>query len=323
MSSSRILIPVLLAAALVVPGLAAAVPDESVTVTISQPDGAFVATKRSDVFLEGNPDDPFPGDGKNTFVYTITNDPTSPLPLVSFQLTPHPDAMATLGAGFIAGTGIEPVSVDIQAFEVEWNFQGPDDLIDPGETSAPLFVVSEFGPGSEDDNVVSIDGALSFDASGACLGPQVAPPQIRDPLPCTIGYWKNRAAGKQGTLQHFSDAELDAIVAGAVALSGGLFADAADLLANLGSKGKRTIEERGKQQLAATLMNLAAGTTLPDNQKCRLFNANLISSNACGDAISVGDAVAQALADVAGDNAAQHDAQECSDDINNGVGIDD
>jgi len=140
-------------------------------------------------------------------------------------------------------------------------------------------------------------------------------------LPCAIGLWKNRAAGKNGTLLWFPNGDFDSVVTAAVVLAGGLFADEADLLANLGSKGKRTIGERGKQQIAATCLNLAAGDLFPDNTKCKLFEGNSIISNGCGDNLSIGDAVNQALVDIMSDASAQHEAQECSDDINNGISV--
>ena len=124
-----------------------------------------------------------------------------------------------------------------------------------------------------------------------------------------------------GLLQFFPDPDFDTLVAEAVALSNGLFLTAADLLFNLQSTGKRSMETRGKQQLAATSLDLAAGDRFPNNQKCKLFDGNVIGTNACGDNLFVGAAVTQALTDMAGDAAAQHDAQECSDDINNDISI--
>jgi hypothetical protein len=140
-------------------------------------------------------------------------------------------------------------------------------------------------------------------------------------MPCTIGFWKNRADGKQGTLQHFPDPEFANLVTAAVALSGGVFTSSADLLTHLQSKGPRSILDRGKQQLAATLLNLAAGDAFPDNQKCKLFEGNVITTNACGTNVSVGSAVASIITGLGGSEAAQHAAQECSDDINNGIGL--
>ncbi len=52
--------------ALLIPGIAAAQPDQTATVTIQHPGGAFTATKVVNVFADGNPLDPFPGDGNFT-----------------------------------------------------------------------------------------------------------------------------------------------------------------------------------------------------------------------------------------------------------------
>jgi len=193
--------------------------------------------------------------------------------------------------------------------------------LDPGAVSEELTLQSPYGPGAVTDNVSSLDGTSGFDAPGSCVGPFVAP--TGEPLPCTIGFWKNRADGKPGTLQWFPNGDFDLVVSQAVTLSSGIFASSTELLAYLGSTGKRPIGDRAKQQLAATLLNMAAADLYPDNQKCKLFDANPIVSNACGDSITIATAVNAAKVDVNGDTAAQHEAMECLDDINNGVGIDD
>ena len=111
------------------------------------------------------------------------------------------------------------------------------------------------------------------------------------------------------------------MVNAAVALSSGIFTSASDLLFYLQSSGPRTILVRAKQQLAATLLNLAAGDLFPDNQKCKLFESNNITSNACGTGITVGVAVNAGKVDILGDTAAVHEAHECFDDLNNGIGV--
>ena len=203
---------------------------------------------------------------------------------------------------------------------MRWDWSDPN-LVNPGQVSDQLYIVSSYSPGLISDTVFSIEGNFAFDVESTCVGPLTPPTETGEALPCTIGFWKNRAAGKNGTLQWFPNGDFDAVVTEAVVLAGGLYADEADLLANLASKGKRTIEERGKQQLAATFLNLAAGNLFPDNTKCKLFDGNSIITNGCGDNLSIGDAVNQALVDIMGDTSAQHEAQECSDDINNGIGV--
>jgi hypothetical protein len=175
--------------------------------------------------------------------------------------------------------------------------------------------------GTAGGHLVSVSGEFSLDTTGTCVGPTVPPEETGEPLPCTIGFWKNRADGKQGTLQWFPNGDFDAVVNAAVALSSGIFANAADLLYYLQSQGQRSILVRAKQQLAATLLNLAAGDLYPDNDKCRLFEGNDITTNACGTGITVGVAVNYGKVDILGDVAEQHEAQECFDDLNNMIGV--
>ena len=236
--------------------------------------------------------------------------------------------------GFVDGPGVNPSAVTLDPVSaapgfdtVRYDFAA---LIPAGATSDELTIISSFGPGTVNDNIYSVEGDFASQEQAFCVGPLTPPEVVGEPLPCTIGFWKNRADGKNGTLQWFPDTDFDDVVDAAVALSGGLFSSAGadcnaagfdDLLCALGSKGKRTIEERGRQQLAATLLNLAAGDLFPDNTKCKLFEGNSITSNACGDNVGVGAVVSQALIDIVGDQAAQHEAHECSDDLNNGIGV--
>jgi len=282
---------------------------------IDEPNGAYSATKTFAVYADDDPANPAPLAGNLTYVYTITNLPTSFICIIGLDME-VPSGSVT-AAGFIPGPGIDPSATIVAPTVVEWDWLAP--FICPGEMSDAVFVQSPFGAGGVADNLVSLDGEFALDAPGTCVGPFVSP--AGEAMPCTIGFWKNRADEKPGTLQHFADPLFDQIVTAAVALSMGLFADEAALLEALGSQGQRTIQERGLQQLAALFLNLAAGDLAPENQKCKLFEGNSITSNACGTDISVGDAVNQAKVDILGDNAAQHHAQECADDINNGIGV--
>ena len=140
-------------------------------------------------------------------------------------------------------------------------------------------------------------------------------------MPCTIGFWKNRAAGKKGTLQHFDDVEFDAIVSLGTVLSGGVFVDEAALLTDLQSKGNRPPSQRARQQLAAFVLDLAAGTLYPDNQKCKLFGGNTISANACGANLTVDQALDYFFLEYAAGRFLE--AKDCADDVNNGIGVGD
>jgi hypothetical protein len=297
-------------------GTATATPDASGSTTLVEPNGLYTVTKTYEVYTASNGTNPLPLAGNYTYIYTLTNSPGSFTCLIAFEM--EVPSTSVTAAGYIPGVGVAPSSVVTGATVVEWHWTSPD-LVCPGQTSEQLYVHSPYGPGTVNDNVVSVEDEFAFDAVGTCVGPHQAP--AGEPLPCTIGFWKNRADGKKGTLQWFPGADFDAVVTAAVALSSGIFTSNADLLFYLQSQGNRPIDVRAKQQLAATLLNLAAGDLFPDNQKCKLFEGNQITSNDCGSNLSVGYAVSHGKVDLGGTTADQHDAHECFDDINNGIGV--
>jgi hypothetical protein len=287
--------------------------DQTGSVTVVDPNfGAFTAVKHVAVWSPTNTSNPCPDTTKYCYVYTITNDPGSSIDLIGFQVVVASGSVSA--AGSLGPPGVAPTTTDTSnATEVRWTFTSP--TIAAGASSEHLFISSAFAPSTQP---ATVNGDFALDAPTTCLGPAT---MTGEAMPCTIGWWKNRAEGKKGTLQHFPDPEFANLVTAAVALSGGIFTSSADLLAALTSKGPRSILERGRQQLAATLLNLAAGDAFPDNQKCKLFESNVIGTNACGTNVSVGSAVASIITGLQGDNDAQHSAHECSDDINNGIGL--
>lgn len=304
------------------PGHAIANPDadETSSTTVSDPNfGAFTAVKSAKFFREGNPDDPFPGDGANTYVYTLTNDSGSAIGLIGMGIQiPSGTANAVIDAGVLPGSGVAPSAVEIAPNDVRWSFF--DVPVQPGEVSAQLFIVSTFDPGTAN---LTVNGDFGLDAPGACgLVPVEPPAVVGTPNPCTIGFWKNRESGKKGLLQFFPDGDFDAVKAEAVSISG-VFASEAELVAALTSKGSRTTEERAKQQLSALVLNLASGTLFPDNTKCRLFFGNEVDTDGDGVAdLTVGAAFTQIeSAILSGDPALQKQAKDLADDLNNGIGV--
>jgi hypothetical protein len=322
----RLKIPYLLlvaASIAILASVASATIVDSGSGPFNEPNGLYSGVKSFTVYTHDDPGNPAPGaPGELTYVYTITNNPGSLIDLIGFNIDAPAGSVVAAGHIDDADLNTPPPSNLVNNGDgvVRWDWTSPN-TISPGQVADSLYIISAYSPGMVGDTIYSIEGDFSFDIEGGCVGPFTPPEQTGEALPCTIGFWKNRAVGKNGTLQWFPDGDFDAVVTAAVSLAGGLFADEADLLANLQSKGKRTIEERGKQQLAATFLNLAAGDLFPDNTKCKLFEGNTIVSNACGDGLTVGDAVTQALIDIVGDTAAQHEAQECSDDVNNGISV--
>jgi len=299
-------------------GTASAAPDVSGSTTLVEPNfGAYTAIKTYEVYSPTNSTNPLPLAGNYTYIYTLTNTAASFTCLIGFDME-IPSGSVT-AAGFIPGAGVAPSAVTVGTTVIHWAWLSP--TLCPGQTSEQLYVHSPYGPGTVVDTLISLSDEFALDTPGTCVGPFVPPEVVGEPLPCTIGFWKNRADGKQGTLQWFPDGDFTATVNAAVALSSGIFTDAADLLFYLQSKGPRSILVRGKQQLAATLLNLAAGDLFPDNQKCKLFEGNNVTTNACGTGITVGVSVNYSKVDILGDIAEQHEAHECFDDLNNGIGV--
>ncbi|MDP3938968.1 MAG: hypothetical protein Q8R92_12660 [Deltaproteobacteria bacterium] len=300
---------------------------------------AFIVTKTYDVFGPNDPNNPAPLAGNNTYVYTLIYTGSSCTPLgaapavIRFEIIM--DTTFATGAGYIASSsGVAPVATTIGAAAVSWDFRDPLNPgvspglrftcpAGPGEVSKQIYIQAALLPGLVSENAVSVDGQLSLDAPGTCVGPFVEPQmEDGDAMPCTIGWWKNRYDEKKGTTQYFPDPDFDQVVTAAVALCQPVFTDEADLLTQLSSKGKRSILIRGEQQLAAWCLNMAAGDLFPNNLKCKLFDGNWIIHNACGDNLTVGDALTQAISDItSGNEDLQHDAHDCADDVNNGISV--
>lgn len=281
----------------------------------------YKAIKSFEVFSDTNPDNPMAVAGNFTFVFTITNDPTSnPLAGQLIQFDVEVPMNGATAAGYLDGSGVEPSSIDIAVGVVRYNFD--TDKIDPGETSEKLYLVSPFGPGEVTDTTIGTGSNFPLaDTRSTCVGPVVAPPA----LACTIGFWKNREAEKKGLLKFFPDGDFDDVKAHAVEISS-VFSTEAELVSALTSKGNRPIEERAKQQLAALLLNVAAGDLYPSNTKCRLFiggTGTQIDTNGDGVAdLSIEAALTLIESNIlSGDDALIHAAHQLADDINNGIGV--
>jgi hypothetical protein len=281
---------------------------------------AYSALKTFEVYEDANPSNPMPSAGNYTYVYTITNDPDSNPFIGSLRVfeTATP-ASGTIDAGFIDGGGVEPSSVEIQSTVVRWHFE--TDFIDPGETSESLYLISPFGPGEITDSMAAVGSSAAIDTRTTSVGPVLAPPAVA----CTIGFWKNREDGKVGLLKFFEDGDFDLVKAEAVLISS-VFDTPADLVAALTSKGRRSIAERAEQQLAALLLNIAAGNLFPTNTKCRLFmgeKGTLLDTSGDGLADNNVEAALTLIESniLSGDPNLQAEAQAFADDINNGVGV--
>jgi hypothetical protein len=277
--------------------------------------GAYTVNYTVSVYSAENCGNPLPVAGQFTYVYSVNVDGTSQIGILNWQI-PIPNSGSVSQYTSIDGAGVNPTNITKLSTSVVWDF-GPNG-INPGETSDALVLVSPFAPGG---NIASIGGQFGLDANGPCLGPVVAP----EPITCTIGFWKNREAGKTGLLKFFPGADYDSVKAEAVAIST-VFGSVAELEAALTSSGARTIEERAKQQLAALVLDVAAGVLYPANTKCRVFlglNGTKIDLDGNGTAdITLEAALTQIESDIlSGDPALQQAAHDLADDINNGIGV--
>jgi hypothetical protein len=193
----------------------------------------------------------------------------------------------------------------------------------PG-TCEMAWVDGDRGPAScyFDDTSQSCFGCgPNNESAGSCTNTCTMPPEPPNdgvPSPCTIGFWKNRADTPMGQGQHFPDPAFDQVVAAAASLSP-LFTDSQELLDALGTKGRRSDLERAEQQLAAVLLNLAAGDLFANDDKCALFDGNEVFDNSCEGVETVGEALGLILVDM--DAGEFEHAKNCADDLNNGIGV--
>jgi len=283
-------------------------------------DALYTAINTYKVYADTNPDNPMPSPGHFTYIYKIVNDPDS-VPLVGSlrRFDTETPASGTIAAGFLDGSGVEPNDVEVQSTVVRWVFE--EDFIDPGEASEELYLISAFGPGLVTETTAGVGSAFAIDTQMTSVGPVMAPPAV----PCTIGFWKNRQFEADGLLKFFPDGQFDDVKAEAVAISS-VFSTEAELVAALTSKGARDIETRARQQLAALLLNIAAGDLYSSNTKCRLFTGEHGTEiDTTGDGIAdMNVEAALVLIEsnlLSGDEQLIADAHSLADDINNGFGV--
>jgi len=289
------------------------------TVTIEDPTFGFLSVQKDfEVFSDDNCANPVAVDGSFTYVYNL--EVLDQVGLLQFRVpVAGPSAVSELG--FIAGgTDVEPASSSVQEIPAgsgQWFavFEFSPALA-TGEKTAPLYVVSPFQPG---DVTVGLDGDFGLSAEGPCLGPVELP----EPCPCSAFFWKLRALDWWWVTKYFPGSQFDDVKARAVELSGGFFADEGELVSSLFHFGFLSAEKRARRQLAALLLNLAAGELFPGNTKCRLFQGTELDLD--GDDVA-DQTVAEALGEIitgieSGDYSTQNDAFKLALDINLGRNV--
>jgi hypothetical protein len=136
--------------------VALASPDVTNSVPFSEPDfGLFSGQKSLKIYADSNPEDPFPGNGRYTYVYTLSNDPSSLVSLISLQIQ-IPAGCEPATVGFFPGAG-DPDSPGgtFSNGLVEWTFG--NNPIAPGASSSEFYVTSACGPSPMPDLVYAVD----------------------------------------------------------------------------------------------------------------------------------------------------------------------
>jgi hypothetical protein len=275
-----------------------------------------------EVYAADNCANPKPVKGSFTYVYTVTFADQAPPPFPDVSLKELRVLIASAGyvvdAGYLTGgPGVAPRSVGVvsapPANSVTASFNDGDLAV--GDTSLPIYIVSPYQPGA---GVVNLQ-VTAFAGDGAALVPNALPQSC----PCTTTYWVLRSTGWIFFLADFPGAQLDQIKTRAVALSGGFFTSKTDLVNALLYPGLLDVKKKAKKELAALLMNVAAGDLFPGNTKCRLFLGTELDADGDGTADgTVGGAIGGIITEIqSNDFFQQLDALATAAQINNGQDV--
>ena len=160
-------------------------PDYSSSSDLVEPNGfpgvcdspCFIAAVSVEVWLPGNPSNPLPLAGNNTYIYKLTHTGGSGAfvpALTDFEI--EVDISQVSAAGHIASSpGIEPSQTDVADPTVSWRFLTIP--VADGESSKLLYIHSPLMPGAAGNNSASVTSQASLTAPGNCLGPLDPPVQ--------------------------------------------------------------------------------------------------------------------------------------------------
>lgn len=307
-----------------------ATPESSTCVTVVEEQfGAYTVEKCIDVWAPGNPGNPSPVSGSFTYVYTLESDPDSFTNILEFDLETPPNASAVSGSGALPGSGgVEPDSVDtttpgvaVFSFRNAGPAGGPCEGvlgICPGATSAPLIINSPYGPGTVEDNLVTLMDDLSISQTTSCVGPSTLP----NPSPCSAFFWKLRTLYSFFVRHHFADSRFDQLTQFAADTSS-VYASPSALLSGLFTGFWTTLTEAAERELSTLLLNIAAGELFPGNTKCRLFFDTPVDTD--GDEVgdtTVGEILVTVESNLlSGDPALIGEARQLALKLNLGIGV--
>jgi hypothetical protein len=174
-------------------------PDYSSSSDLIEPNGfpgvcaqpCYTAGVETEVWLPGNPNNPLPLPGNNTYIYKVTHAGGSSAfvpSLLNFEIAV--DLAQVTDAGHISSSGgTAPIAPTFFNGAVSWDFPSP---ILNGESSKLLYIHSPLLPGAVNNNLASVAGQAGLDAPGTCLGPLDPPgPQ------CTLSVEKEGCVVQQ------------------------------------------------------------------------------------------------------------------------------
>jgi hypothetical protein len=291
-------------------------------VTITDPlGGSFWSFEVAyEVYSADNCANPKPVKGSFTYVYTVTFADEGPIPNLSLQNMRVEVASASFvsSAGYLTGgPGVVPQSVVVDSTSPANNVTASfaDGAFSLGDTSLPVYIVSPYQPGA---GIVNLQ-VTTFAGNGAALVPAALP----QACPCTSTYWLLRNTGWIFFLADFPGSQLEAIKQRAVDLSGGFFTSKNDLLGSLIFSGILDVKKKAKKELAALLLNVAAGDLYPANTKCRLFLGTQLDEDNDGVADgTVSGAIGQIISEIQSNDFGQElDALSTAAQINSGQDV--
>jgi hypothetical protein len=173
----------LLAVAALVPVAHAQVPDVQGSVTITEQNGfgsvcsapCYIVQKDYEVWLEGNPGNPLPLAGNNTYIYTLHHlggaGPTQ-LGIIKLEVN-VPLISQVTDVGYVASSpGTPPAVSAIDAAAVRWQWTT---AIPSGGNSTQLYIHSPLLPGLVTDNIIGITSQGNLATPGTSVGPFVEP----------------------------------------------------------------------------------------------------------------------------------------------------
>ena len=229
------------------------------------------------MFAADNCGNPKPVKGSLTYVYTVTFADEGPIPGLSLDnlRVLIGNAAYVVDTGYLTGgPGVAPTSVTVSAAPangVVASFAAG--ALALGDTSLPIFIISPYQPGAGTANL-----QVSFlTGAGAALVPQALPQAARATSSAPDTGWPF-------FLLDFPGPQLDQVKQRAVELSGGFFSSKTDLVNALLYPGLLDVKKKAKRELAALLLNVAAGELFPANTKCRLFLGTQLDQDGDGTA---------------------------------------